>query len=188
VHNWFIWCGVLVGPRPILKGDGRAGDDGPVSRARVRPSAGVVAVYAATMAAFGYAVVSLYWAAGGRGLLGTVGGFAERLARQGGAVPVLLAVAVVAARAAGGVLALALARPWTGWCAACLLGASVVASVLLMGNGGLNVLAGRLVLAGVIRPAGAVDGAAMRWHAGVWDLWFQVWGIFLALAAAGYWR
>jgi hypothetical protein len=35
---------------------------------------GTVAVYAAAIVAFGYALVSLYWAVGGRGLAGTVGG------------------------------------------------------------------------------------------------------------------
>jgi hypothetical protein len=33
-----------------------------------------------------------------------------------------------------------------------------------------------------------VNRTALRWHAGVWDLWFLVWGILLALAAAGYRR
>ena len=36
--------------------------------------------------------------------------------------------------------------------------------------------------------AGGVDRTALRWHVGVWDLWFLVWGILLALATFGYWR
>ncbi len=40
----------------------------------------------------------------------------------------------------------------------------------------------------VVAPAGIVDRTALRWHVGVWDLWFLVWGILLALAAGGYWR
>ena len=67
-----------------------------------------------------------------------------------------------------------------------LLLGSAGASVLLVAYGGLNVLAGALVLAGVIHPAGGVDRAALRWHVGVWDLWFLVWGILLALATIGY--
>ena len=35
---------------------------------------GTVAAYTAAIVAFGYALVSLYWAVGGRGLAGTVGG------------------------------------------------------------------------------------------------------------------
>jgi len=29
---------------------------------------------------------------------------------------------------------------------------------------------------------------ALRWHAGVWDLWFLVGGILLAVAAVSYWQ
>jgi hypothetical protein len=54
--------------------------------------------------------------------------------------------------------------------------------------GGINVLAGSLVLSGAIHPAGSVDRTALRWHVGLWDLWFLVWGILLALAVAGCWR
>lgn len=57
-----------------------------------------------------------------------------------------------------------------------------------MAYGDLNVLLGALVLAGVIEPAGSVDRTALRWHVGVWDLWFLVWGILLAMAAVSYRR
>jgi len=147
------------------------------------------AAYAAAIVAFAYALVSLYWAVGGHGLVSTIGGYVEQFARRGGAVPVLVALAAAAAKVAGGLLALALVRPWgrlvpRRW----LLLASTGASVLLVGYGGLNVLAGALVLSGAIHPAGGVDRTALRWHVGVWDLWFLVWGILLALATIGYWR
>jgi hypothetical protein len=58
--------------------------------------------------------------------------------------------------------------------------------VLLVVYGGLNVLLGALVLAGVIHPAGNVDRTASRWHVGVRDPRFLVRGILLALATAGY--
>jgi hypothetical protein len=61
-------------------------------------------------------------------------------------------------------------------------------SVLLVLYGGLNVLLGAVVLSGLIHPAGSVDRTALRWHVGLWDLWFLVWGILLALAAIGYRR
>ena len=99
----------------------------------------------------------------------------------------LLALAAAAAKAAGGLLALALVRPWgrvipRGW----LRAGSAGASALLVVYGGLNVLLGALVLSGVIHPAGSVDRTALRWHVGVWDLWFLVWWILLAVATAGY--
>jgi uncharacterized protein DUF3995 len=154
-----------------------------------RRTAGTVAAYAAAIVAFAYALMSLYWAVGGHRLVSTVGGYVAQFARQGGAVPVLVALAAAAAKAAGGLLALALVRPWgrvipRRW----LLAGSTAASVLLVGYGGLNVLAGALVLSGVIHPAGSVDRTALRWHVGVWDLWFLLWGILLALATVSYWR
>jgi len=93
------------------------------------------------------------------------------------------------AKVAGGLLALALARSWgqtvrRRW----LLIVSARASMLLVAYGGLNVLLGALVLAGVIHRAGGVDRTALRWHVGVWDLWFLVWGILLTLATVGYAR
>jgi hypothetical protein len=150
---------------------------------------GTVAAYAAAIVAFGYALMSLYWALGGHALLSTVGGYVEQFARRGGALPVLIGLAATLAKVLGGLLALALVRPWgrvvpRRW----LLIGSAGASVLLVVYGGLNVLLGALVLAGVIHPAGSVDRTALRWHVGVWDLWFLVWGILLGLAAVGYWR
>lgn len=167
----------------------RIGNGQPAPAASGWPAAGTVTAYAAAILAFAYALVSLYWALGGHALVSTVGGYVEQAARRGGALPVLIALAATAAKVAGGLLALALVRPWgrvvpRGW----LLAASAGASALLVVYGGLNVLLGALVLSGVIRPAGSVDRTALRWHVGVWDLWFLVWGILLALATVGYWR
>jgi hypothetical protein len=152
-----------------------------------RAAVGSVAAYAAAIVAFAYALVSLYWAAGGQALISTVGGYVQQFAGRGGAAPLLAALAAAVAKVAGGLLALALACPWgravrRRW----LLIVSAGASMLLAAYGGLNVLLGALVLAGVIHPAGGVDRTALRWHVGVWDLWFLVWGILLTLATVGY--
>ena len=153
-------------------------------------AAGTVTAYAAASVAFAYALMSLYWALGGHALISTIGGYVEQFARRGGALPVLIALAATLAKVLGGLLALALVRPWgrvvvpRRW----LLIGSAAASVLLVAYGGLNVLLGALVLSGVIHPAGGVDPTALRWHVGVWDLWFLMWGILLALAIVGYWR
>ena len=165
-----------------------------IDRAQAPPpigwsAAGTAAAYAAAIVAFAYALVSLYWAVGGHGLVSTVGGYVEQFARHGGALPVLVALAAAVAKVAGGLLALALVRPWgrvvpRGW----LLLSSAGGSALLLVYGGLYVAAAALVLAGVVHPAGGVDRTALRWHLGVWDLWFLVWGILLALATVGYWR
>jgi hypothetical protein len=150
---------------------------------------GTITAYAAAVVAFGYALVSLYWAAGGDGLVSTVGGYVEQFARRGGAVPVLVALAAAVAKMAGGVLALALVRPGgrvvpRRW----LLISSAGVSAVLVVYGGLNVAVGALVLSGTLHPSGSVNRTALRWHVGVWDLWFLLWGILLALATVGYWR
>jgi hypothetical protein len=150
---------------------------------------GKATAYAAAVVAFTYALMSLYWALGGHALISTIGGYVEQFARRGGALPVLVALAATLAKVAGGLLALALVRPWgravpRRW----LLTGSAGASALLVAYGGMAVLLGALVLSGVIHPAGSVDQTALRWHVGVWDLWFLVWGILLALATVGYLR
>lgn len=153
-----------------------------------RPAPGTLAAYMASVVAFGYALLSLYWALGGHALISTVGGSVEQLANRGGALALLAALAAALAKLAGGFLALALVRPWgrvipRRW----LLAVSAVASGVLVVYGGLNVLFGSLVLSGVLQPAGSVDRTALRWHVGVWDLWFLVWGVLLAVATAS-WR
>jgi hypothetical protein len=150
---------------------------------------GTVAAYGAAVLAFGYAAVSLYWSVGGRGLLSTVGGYAERGAQHGGGAAVVLGLATVAVKVAGGLLALALVRPWgrvipRRW----LLTVSAAASAVLVVYGVVIVLGGLLVLSGAYHPSGQVDRTALRWHAGVWDLWFLVWGILLTVATISYWR
>ena len=90
--------------------------------------------------------------------MSTVGGYVEQFARHGGALPVLVALAAAVAKVAGGLLALALVRPWgrvvpRGW----LLLSSAGGSALLLVYGGLYVAAAALVLAGVVHPAGGVD-------------------------------
>jgi len=41
------------------------------------PAAGTATAYAAAIVAFGYALMSLYWALGGHGLVSTIGGYVE---------------------------------------------------------------------------------------------------------------
>jgi hypothetical protein len=150
---------------------------------------GTVTAYAAAIVAFAYALMSLYWAVGGHGLISTVGGYVAQFGHRGGVGPALVALAATVAKVVGGLLALALVRPWgravrRGW----LLAGAAGASVLLVLYGAVNVTAGGLVLSDVIHPGGRVDRTALRWHVGVWDLWFLVWGILLAIATIGYWR
>jgi hypothetical protein len=67
-------------------------------------------------------------------------------------------------------------------------GVGWAAGVVLTLYGGLLVVVGALELAGVIGPAGPVDGTALRWHVLLWDWWFLVWGLLLGVAAWHYGR
>src|SRR5260370_28030406 len=74
---------------------------GRFARADLGPCAlGTIAAYAAAAVAFAYALVSLYWALGGHGLISTVGGYAEQFARSGGVGAALGAVGWASAKVA----------------------------------------------------------------------------------------
>ena len=155
---------------------------------RLLARAGTPAAYAAAVLAFTYAAVSLYWTLGGRLALDTVGGSVAHVARGGGAPAVLLGLTATVLKVAGGLLALALVRPWgraipRRWLLICSAGASAV----LIGYGGLIVAAGALALSGTVHT-GSADRTALRWHVAVWDMWFLVWGLLLAVATVAYWR
>ena len=162
------------------------GSPGSATRPR-RP--GLAAAYAAAVLGFTYAMLSLYWAAGGTALLSTVGGSLEDIGRHGGLPAVALGLAAAGLKLAAGILALALVRPWgraipRTWLLACATGASAV----LACYGAIQVTAGSLVLSGAVRPATPVDWIALRWHVWIWDAWFLAWGILLGVAAAAAWR
>ena len=142
------------------------------------------AAYAACALALLYAVPSFYWALGGTGGLDTVGGAIEELARTRDPAGVALGIGAGLLKVAGGLLALALVRPWgRAIPRRLLLGAAWAASMALTAYGGLLVTVGALVLTGVLRPSGPVDRTALRWHVLLWDLWFLVWGLVLGVAA-----
>jgi hypothetical protein len=153
-----------------------------VTSERSRPTGW--AAYAACALALLSAVLSFYWALGGTAGLDTVGGWIEELARTRDPAGVALALAAGVLKVAGGLLALALVRPWGRAIPhRLLLGAAWTASILLTAYGGLLVVVGTLVLTGVLDPKGPVDRTALRWHVMVWDLWFLVWGLLLGVAA-----
>jgi Protein of unknown function (DUF3995) len=140
------------------------------------------AAYGSCVLAWFYALVSAYWTAGGTWLLSTVGGQVEELARRGGTAALLVGVVTVLLKVAGGVLGLALVRPWGRRLPQRpLRGAALTAGGALTLYGAANVVLGGLGLLGVFGPP--ADPVALRWHVGVWDLWFLVWGLLLLVAA-----
>ncbi len=63
-----------------------------------------------------------------------------------------------------------------------IVGLDILAAAALCLWGAANVLIGAAVLSGAIERAG-IDRHALRWHVFLWDAWFLVWGIALALAS-----
>lgn len=114
-----------------------------------------------------------------------MGGAIESLARDRSPGAVALGIATVLLKVVAGGLALALLRlPEGGFRRRALLVANGIASAVLCAWGGANVLVGGLVLSGAITPSTHVDRHALRWHVFVWDMWFLVWGICLAVAVS----
>ena len=101
---WDVSAEVIAG----VTGETKTGNEPNVPAASEWSVLGTVAAYGASVVAFAYALVSLYWALGGRGLISTVGGYVEQFAHHGGTAAVLLAWAAMVLKVVGGFLALAL--------------------------------------------------------------------------------
>lgn len=137
-----------------------------------RDRIGVVAAYVAGALGLVYALLSIYWTAGGQWLVDTVGGQIEDLARRGGAAAFALGAGATVLKLVGAAMGVWLAvthgrRRW-------LLVLCTLAGSLLIVYGGVLVVTGALVLTGVTTPVGEVDYTALTWHVALWDLWFLV--------------
>jgi len=141
------------------------------------------AAHAASVWAFAFAAVSFYWAAGGTVGLGTVGGTVEGWAAGGGWFTVAVWFAGVV-KAAGGMLALALVRPWgERFPRGLLLGLTVSGGVVLTSYALLNLGARAVQAVGLIATPASMHSAAAWWHLLVWNPWFLVGGVLYLLAA-----
>lgn len=147
-----------------------------------RPSsphrAGLTCLWVACAAGLLHAGFSFYWAAGGRTLLDTVGPWAVRQAEQFPVRTGVLLGFIGTAKAAAALIPVAagygrIPRPglWRG--------ISWVGAAALVAYGGLNTAVGNAVLAGLVRPQGGYDRAAVIGHAWLWDPLFLVWGAAL---------
>ncbi|HEX6423089.1 MAG TPA: DUF3995 domain-containing protein [Acidimicrobiales bacterium] len=146
------------------------------------PAAGVVAAVTAAALGVGHALVSLYWALGGTGLLDTIGGDLERWGRERrpplvaglwAVVAVKLVVALVAPVLAG--VGAGRLPPWFRTGVARALG--WVAAVTLVAYGGVLTIVGLAVQSGAIDATADADHRALAWHAYLWDPWFLLWGL-----------
>lgn len=126
-----------------------------------------------------HAGFTVYWAAGGRWLLRTVGAWAVRLAdgRAGTAAAVLAVVALV--KIAGAVLPVLVESGRVGgrrrWRTLQWAGA-----VVLIAYGLVNTVVAWAVITGLVTAAGGYDHPAELGHAALWDPLFLLWGLLLA--------
>lgn len=148
-------------------------------RNQARP-VGIGWYYAAAGFAVLHAAPSLYWAAGGRALVWTIGDWATELATRypvgaslallmvalakvtAGAVPILNSYGVLPAR-----------RVWQR--------IILIGSVLLAAYGAANTLFGGLAMLGWFGPLSESNRRALMGHVYLWDPLFLCWGTCLVI-------
>ncbi|MQA02404.1 MAG: DUF3995 domain-containing protein [Streptosporangiales bacterium] len=138
--------------------------------------------HAAAVWSFAFAAMSFYWAAGGEVGSGTFGGTIESVRESGWFVALVWFTGAL--KAAGGLLALALVRPWGArFPRKLLLLASTAAGGVLAGYALLNLGARALQAVGVLATPASMYSAAAWWHLLLWDPWFLAGGVLFLLAA-----
>ncbi len=140
--------------------------------------------YAAAACAFLFAGVSFYWGLGGAYGLDTVNAEAVALSESGNVWAFTAVWVTGLLKVAGGVLALALVQPWgrRRFRRGMLLTAGWGGSVLLMLYGGGQIALQLLLLSGAIATPPDMDWRAFYGHLYIWDPWFLLWGVLLAMA------
>jgi hypothetical protein len=146
---------------------------------------GMLPALAGLAAGLAYAAISLYWAAGGRWPLNTVG-ISLSQPGQAGHLAALLAVwAAAGLKAVAAVLPLPAIGVWprtaNGGLRTLTRMLTWIEAAILTGYGLVLTATGLLVQAGVINAAAHADHLALTWHAYLWDPWFLIWGIFVFL-------
>ena len=148
----------------------------------MRPRAALLCAALACLLGLGHAAVSAYWAAGGTGLLDTIGGSLEDWGRrrEPGLVTALWLIALLktAVALAAPVLASTRLPRWTRARVPRVL--SWTAAIVLTLYGGVLTVTGLLLEAGVLDTPADADRKALAWHTYLWDPWFLVWGLALA--------
>lgn len=130
-----------------------------------------------------YAAVSVYWGFGGTWLLDTVGGSLEHRGRAGDAAVLLAVWAAAVLKVIAAVLPLlavrGLANPGRARQVRIL---AWMAATILIAYGAVQTVVGLLVQANVIHASPTADRRALAWHAYLWDPWFLIWGLLIAVA------
>ncbi len=152
---------------------------------RVALAAALALALAAAVVGLLYAAISAYWGLGGTWLLNTVGGSLEREGRAGDAGVLLVLWAAVVLKL------IAVALPWLvvgrrvrpAWERAARRLAWIEAGILIV-YGLVLTTVGLLVESGAIHASAHADRRALAWHAYLWDPWFLVWGLLVAVTLA----
>jgi hypothetical protein len=122
------------------------------------------------------ALVSTYWAAGGTGLLDTVGGPIAHWGRDGGASVRLALVAIVVLKLAAAWLPLrALKEPRQST----IRRLAWLEAGILTVYGGVETVTELAVEVGLINAGKNTDWKALDWHAYLWDPWFLITGLLV---------
>ena len=143
-----------------------------------RPAAGSLAGRAAAVIGTPYALLNLYWAAGGTDLLSRYGSHVVGRAVPGDSafrvtsavIAVLMVVAIGSGLRATGTTGGTQLDRWAGWLSA----------------GWLALYGGAMTFIGVTVPLAlygdtpGIDADLYRWHTLLWDPWFLIWGLVLA--------
>ncbi len=125
------------------------------------------------------ALVSVWWLCGGTWGLDSLGGALEQLARERSGVALALLAGVVVAKLGAVALAWSTTRPRVS---PVLLRLATWGGAALAGYG-LLLTGGSAV--GLVIDGDGADRTALWWHAMLWDPWFALWGLVLALAGRG---
>ena len=143
--------------------------------------------YAASVWAFVFAAISIYWAAGGTAGGSTIGPAITGMAHNPAFIVVLWGTGAL--KLIGGFLALALVWPWgRALPRQALLTAAWGGGILMALFGGASWVQECLMVLGVIRIPAGLGSTAALWHVVLWDPWWLLGGILFIIAAWSYSR
>lgn len=131
-----------------------------------------------------HAFASLYWAAGGRWQLESVGQWAVHLADEYPVVTGLALAALAGFKAVAAAAPLVNERRRNNRFYTPIRLISWVGACLLVVWGGVSAVSAWTVLSGLITPAGGYHRETMLGHGLVWDPLFVIWGVALIVGLA----
>ena len=125
------------------------------------------------------APISAYWAAGGTGLLDTVGGSIARWGRDGGAGATLALAAIVALKLLAAWLPMRAVR---APCPRAVRRLAWLQAAILTVYGGVLTGTGLAVQARLVNAGAHANWKALDWHVYLWDPWFLIVGLLVFAA------